>query len=300
MIVDFIDEARGEFGVAPICDALQVAPSTYYSAKTRPLSDRAIRDAVMMPVLLVLWKANYSVYGARKLWIAARNAGHGIGRDQVARLMRELGIWGVKRSRRVRTTKRDDTVARSPDLVERDFTASAPNQLWVTDLTYVATWSGVAYVCFIVDAFSRRIVGWRVAGHMRTEMVLDALEMARWSRGTNLEGLRCHSDAGSQFTSIRYGERLAELGALPSIGSVGDSFDNALAESTNSLYKAELIRGPDQGPWRTIDDVELATLGWVHWFNNDRIHSYLDDTSPDQFEAAYAVSKTDQPMVGIQ
>ena len=300
MIVEFIDEARGEFGVAPICDALQVAPSTYYSAKTRPLSDRAIRDAVMMPILLALWKASYSVYGARKLWIAARNAGHEIGRDQVARLMRELGIWGVKRSRRVRTTRRADTAARSPDLVNREFCAEAPNQLWVTDLTYVATWSGVAYVCFIVDAFSRKIVGWRVAGHMRTDMVLDALEMARWSRGTVLEGLRCHSDAGSQFTSIRYGERLAEIGAVPSIGSIGDSLDNALAEATNSLYKAELIRGPDQGPWRTIEDVELATLGWVHWFNTDRIHSYLNDESPDQFEATYAATNTDQPMVGIQ
>ena len=210
----------------------------------------------MMPVLLTLWKANYSVYGDRKLWIAARRAGHDIGRDQVARLMR--------------------------------------------DLTYVPTWSGVAYVCFIVDAFSRRIVDWRVAAHMRTEMVLDALEMARWSRDTDLEGLRCHSDAGSQFTSIRYGERLAEFGAVPSIGSIGDSFDNALAESTNGLYKAELIRGPDRGPWRTIEDVELATLGWVHWFNTDRIHSYLDDTSPDEFEAAYAAPNTDQPLVGIQ
>ena len=222
MIVEFIDAQRDEFGVEPICRTLQVAPSTYYSAKTRPVSARAIRDAVMMPVLLALWKANYSVYGARKLWIAARRAGWDIGRDQVARLMRELGIWGVKRSRRVRTTRRDDTASRSPDLVERDFTADRPNRLWVTDLTYVPTWSGVAYVCFIVDAFSRRIVGWRVAGHMRTDMVLDALEMARWSRGTNLDGLVAHSDAGTQFTSIRYGERLAELGALPSIGSVGD------------------------------------------------------------------------------
>lgn len=301
MIVEFIDDNRGEHGVEPICDALQVAPSTYYSAKARPLSARAIRDAVMMPILLALWKANYSVYGARKVWIAARRAGHDIGRDQVARLMRELGIRGVKRSRRVRTTQRDDTAPRSPDLVNREFTADAPDRLWVTDLTFVATWSGVAYVCFIVDAFSRRIVGWRVAGHMRTEMVLDALEMARWSRGTILEGLVAHSDAGSQFTSIRYGERLAELGAVPSIGSIGDSFDNALAESTNSLYKAELIRGPDhQGPWKTIDDVEVATLGWVHWFNRDRIHGYLDDVSPDEFEAAYAVTKTNQPLVGIQ
>ena len=300
MIVAFIDDNRDEFGVEPICTTLQVAPSTYYSAKSRPLSARAIGDAIMMPILLTLWRANYSVYGARKLWKAARKAGHVIGRDQVARLMCELGIAGVKRSRRVRTTRRDDTAVRSPDLVERDFTADRPNALWVTDLTFVATWSGVAYVCFIVDAFSRRIVGWRVAGHMRTDMVLDALEMARWQRGATLEGLIAHSDAGSQFTSIRYGERLAELNAQPSIGSIGDSYDNALAESTNSLYKAELIRGPDQGPWRTIEDVELATLGWVHWFNTDRIHGYLDDESPDEIEAAYAAQQADQPMVGIQ
>ena len=300
MIVEFIDDNRDEFGVEPICRSLPVAPSTYYCAKSRPLSDRTIRDGVMMPILLTLWKANYSVYGARKLWIAATKAGHEIGRDQVARLMRELGIWGVKRSRRVRTTTRDDGAERSPDLVDRDFTADRPNALWVTDLTYVATWSGVAYVCFIVDAFSRKVVGWRVAGHMRTNMVLDALEMARWSRGTNLEGLRCHSDAGSQFTSIRYGERLDEIGARPSIGSVGDSYDNALAESTNSLYKAEPIPGPNRGPWKTIEDVELATLGWVNWFNTDRIHSYLNDDSPDQYEAAYAATNTDQPLVGIQ
>ena len=218
MIVEFIDEARGEFGVAPICDALQVAPFTCYSAKTRPPLDRAIRDAVMVPVLWALWKANYSVYGARKLWIAARNAGHEIGRDQVARLMRELGIWGVKRSRRVRTTRRDDTAVRSLDLVNREFAAEAPNQLWVTDLTYVATWSGVAYVCFIVDAFSRRIVGWRVASHMRTDMVLDALEMARWSRGTNLQGLTCHSDAGSQSGFNRWLQHLDEEVVDESVG----------------------------------------------------------------------------------
>jgi len=305
-VIEFVDQHRGRdsdglvWGIEPICRSLQVAPSTYYSAKSRPLSARAIRDGVMMPILLALWKANYSVYGARKLWVAAGKAGHEIGRDQVARLMRQLGIRGVKRSRRVRTTCRDDTAERSPDLVERDFTADRPNRLWVTDLTFVATWSGVAYVCFIVDAFSRKIVGWRVASHMRTDMVLDALEMARWARGTVLEGLIAHSDAGSQYTSIRYGERLAEIGAVPSIGSIGDSFDNALAESTNSLYKSELIRGPDQGPWRTIEDVELATLGWVHWFNTERIHSYLNDDSPDEFEAAYAASQTDQTTVGIQ
>jgi putative transposase len=300
VIVGFIDENRDELGVEPICDALQVAPSTYYAAKTRPLSARSVRDAVMLRVLLALWKANYSVYGAHKLWKAARRAGHDIGRDQVARLMRQAQIRGVKRGRRIITTRRDDKAERSPDLVKRNFTAKAPNQLWVTDLTYVPTWSGVAYVCFIVDAFSRMIVGWRVASTMRTEMVLDALEMARWSRGTFLEGLVTHSDAGSQFTSIRYGERLAEIGAVPSIGTVGDSYDNALAEAVNSLYKTELIRGPAQGPWKCVEDVELATLGWVHWHNNERLHGYLNDVPPVEFEAAYAAQQADQELVGIQ
>ena len=300
MIVDYIDANREEFGVEPICRVLQVAPSTYYSAKKRPPSARAVRDAELLPILLALWKANYSVYGAHKLWKAARRAGHDIGRDQVARLMRELGIRGVKRGRRVITTRRDDMAARSPDLVKRNFTATGPNQLWVTDLTYVPTWSGVAYTCFIVDAFSRMIVGWRVASTMRTEMVLDALEMARWSRGTHLEGLVAHSDAGSQFTSIRFGERLAEIGAVPSIGTVGDSYDNALAEAVNALYKTELIRGPAQRPWKTVEDVELATLGWVHWHNNARLHGYLNDVPPVEFEAVYAAQQTDQQLVGIQ
>jgi putative transposase len=288
------------WGVEPICTTLDWAVSTFYSARSRPLSARAVRDAAMMPILLALWQANYSVYGARKLWKAARRAGHDIGRDQVARLMGELGIEGVKRSRRVRTTRPGDRAERAPDLVERDFTADRPDRLWVTDLTFVPTWSGVAYVCFIVDAFSRRIVGWRTASHMRTEMVLDALEMARWSRGTQLEGLVAHSDAGSQYTSIRYGERLTEIGAVPSIGSVGDSYDNALAESVNSLYKAELIRGPDQGPWRTVEEVELATLGWVHWWNHERLHGYLDDRPPVDVEAAYHPQQPDQHPVGNQ
>ena len=213
--------------------------------------------------------------------------------------MREAGLRGVRRSKRVRTTKRDDAAPRSPDLVERNFTATGPNQLWVTDLTFVPTWAGVAYVCFITDAFSRMIVGWRVAGHMRTEMVLDALEMARWQRGTRLEDLRCHSDAGSQFTSIRYGERLDEIGARPSIGSVGDSYDNALAESVNALYKTELVRGPGRGPWKTIDDLELGTLSWVHWHNTERLHSYLGDVPPVEFEAAYDAISSGTPLVGI-
>lgn len=299
-MVRYIDAHRAEHGVEPICRVLEIAPSTYYSAKKRPPSARAIRDGLMMPILLALWQANSSVYGVRKLWKAARRAGHDIGRDQVARLMRAMGIRGVRRGRRWITTRRDDTAKRAPDLVQRDFTATGPNQLWVTDLTYVATWSGVAYACFIVDAFSRMIVGWRVASNMRTEMVLDALEMARWSRGARLAGLVAHSDAGSQFTSIRYGERLAELGAVPSIGSVGDSYDNALAEAVVGLYKAELIRGPHQGPWRSVEDVELATLGWVHWHNTERLHGYLDDVPPAEFEAAYAARQADQEMVGNQ
>jgi putative transposase len=202
-MVDYIDQHRDVFGVEPICRVLTehgctIAPSTYYAAKVRPPSSRAERHATLMPILLTLWVANYRVYGARKLWKAARRAGHAVGRDQVARLMAELGIGGVRRGRRVFTTRADPAAARPADLVQRRFAADRPNQLWVSDLTYVATWSGVAYVCFIVDAFSRMIVGWRVAAHMRTEMVLDAVEMASRSRGTWLDGLVAHSDAGSQ------------------------------------------------------------------------------------------------------
>lgn len=296
MIVSFIDENRGELGVEPICRELQVAPSTYYAAKSRPPSARAVRDAALIPVLVALWMANRSVYGARKLWKAARRAGHDLGRDQVARLMAIAGIEGVRRGKRVKTTKGDPSASRAADLVERVFTASRPNALWVMDLTYVATWSKMAYVCFITDAFSRRIVGWRVASNMATDMVLDALEMARWQRGTQLEGLIVHSDAGSQMTSIRYGERLVDLGALPSIGSVGDAFDNALAEAINGTYKTELVRGPGRGPWRTVDDLEIETLAWVHWYNNERLHEFLDYVPPVEFEAAHEANQ----LVGIQ
>jgi putative transposase len=221
-MVRFVDENREELGVEPICKELQVAPSTYYAAKSRQPSARTVRDAVMIPILLGLWQANYSVYGTRKLWRAAVRSGHDLGRDQVARLMRQAQICGVRRGKKFRTTVPDPNSERPSDLVNRVFSADRPNALWVTDLTYVATWSGFAYVCFITDCFSRMIVGWRVASNMRTDMVLDALEMARWRRGTVLEGLIAHSDAGSQYTSIRYGERLADLGATPSVGSVGD------------------------------------------------------------------------------
>jgi putative transposase len=306
VIVAFIDEHREQLGVEPICRALQVAPSTYYAAKRRESapSARAIRDAVMMQVLMALWVANRKVYGAHKLWKAARRAGHDIGRDQVARLMRELQIEGVSRRRkRVFTTVADPDAVRAPDLVNRNFTADRPDALWVTDLTYVPTRAGMAYVCFVVDAFSRRIVGWRVASNMKTDMVLDALEMARRSRGgRRLVGLVAHADAGSQFTSVRFTERLDEIGARPSIGTVADSYDNALAETTNGLYKAECVRGPDApAVWDDVDQLELETLSWVHWFNEHRLHGHCDDVPPAEFEAAfYAAQQPDPAGVGNQ
>jgi putative transposase len=256
----------------------------------------------MMPVLLALWVANRKVYGAHKLYKAARRAGHDIGRDQTARLMRLMAIRGITRRRTVRTTRPDPEAARAADLVDRDFTAGRPDALWVTDLTYVPTRSGMAYVCFIVDAFSRRIVGWRVASHMRTAMVLDALETARRSRGgRRLVGLIAHSDAGSQFTSVRFTERLDEIGARPSIGTVADSFDNALAETTNGLYKAECVYGPDTAGWGDVDELELATLSWVAWFNEQRLHGHCGDVPPAEFEAAfYADQHTDPTRVGNQ
>jgi len=255
-----------------------VAPSTYYAAKGRIPSARTVSDAVVTPELVSRWEANYRVYGVRKLWKAARRAGIDIGRDQTGRLMRAASIEGATRSKRVKTTRPNPTAARHPDLVKREFTATAPNRPRVTDLTFDPTWAGVAYVCFIVDVFSRMIVGWRCASHMRTEMVLGAIKMARWARRTHHGNLRCHSDAGDQFTSIRYGEHLAEIGATPSIGAVGDSYDNAMAETVNGYHKTELVRGPARsGPQKTIEDLELATLGWVHWHNTQRPHGYLGD-----------------------
>jgi putative transposase len=281
-----------------------VAPSTYYARKRREHapSPRALRDAVMVQVLFALWVANRKVYGAHKLWKAARRAGHDIGRDQVARLMRVAGMRGVTRRRKVFTTRSDPDALRAADLVKRQFSATRPNALWVTDLTYVPTRTGMAYVCFIVDAFSRMIVGWRVAAHMRTDMVLEALEMARRSRGDRrLAGLVTHSDAGSQFTSVRFTERLNEIGATPSIGTVADSFDNALAETINGLYKAECVFGPDTHGWDDVSHLELATLSWVHWFNTERLHGYCQDVPPAEFEAAfYAAQQADQSLVGIK
>ena len=308
MIIAYIDAHRDEFGVEPICRVLtehgcKIAPSTYHASKTRPVSARAVRDAAMMQILMVLWVANKKVYGAHKLWKAARRAGHDIGRDRTARLMHELDIHGVSRRRKkVFTTIADPDAVRAPDLVNRQFSADRPDALWVTDLTYVPTRSGMAYVCFIVDAFSRRIVGWTVASNMKTQMVLDALEMARRSRGSKrLVGLVTHSDAGSQFTSVRFTERLDEIGARPSIGTVADSYDNALAETVNGLYKAECVYGPDATGWDDVDQLELETLSWVHWFNHDRLHSHCRDAPPAEFEAAfYADQQTAPTGVGIQ
>jgi putative transposase len=272
---------------------LEIAPSTYYSAKSRPASARAVRDAELGPALKTIWKRNYSVYGRRKLTKAARNAGHHLGRDQVARLMRLEGIRGATRAVKRFTTRSDPAAVRAPDLIKRDFTATAPNQKWVADFTYCSTWSGIVYVAFIVDVFSRRIVGWKAARTMHTRLVLDALNMAAWiRRGVDIDGVVCHSDAGSQYTSIAYTDRLDEIGAAPSIGTIGDSYDNAMAESVIGLYKTELWRNPavladNAGPWRGLDDLEIATCGWVGWFNDERIHGELDDRTPAEVEADY-------------
>ena len=281
----YIDTHRDRFGVEPILHALEVAPSTYYATKARPPSRRALSDAVLKPRILKLWKDNYEVYGVRKVTKALRREGVTVGRDQVGRLMAALGIAGMVRGKSKRTTKSDPSAVRAPDLVKRHFTATEPDRLWVSDFTYVPTWSGTVYVAFIVDAFSRTIVGWKAATTMRTDLVLDTLEMAIWRRGALRRGLVAHSDAGSQYTAIRYTERLAEIGAAPSIGTVGDSYDNALAETVNGLYKNELIHR--RGPWRSLEDVEVATAAWVHRWNTARLHGACGDVPPEEYEAAW-------------
>ena len=298
-VVAFIDAHRNNrsgglrWGVESICHVLEIAPTTYWSAKTRPACTRKIRDAELGPQIEAIWEKNYSVYGRRKLAKAARKAGLDVGRDQVARLMRARGIRGASRAKTRFTTHADPAAARAPDLVKRNFTASAPGQLWVADFTYCSTWSGIVYVAFIVDVFSRRIVGWKAARTMHAALVVDALNMAAWTRrGTDLDGLICHHDAGSQYTSIAYTDRLADIGAVPSIGTVGDSFDNAMAESVNALYKTELHRNPavltvNGGHWKGLDDLEVATCRWVGWFNEDRLHGELNDLTPAEVEEAY-------------
>jgi putative transposase len=284
--VSFIDTHRDQFGVEPICKALKIAPSTYYAHKRRPPSARAVSDAGLKVEIKRVWDDNFQVYGARKIWRQLGREGIAAGRDRVARLMRELGIHGVVRGTRRRTTTPAEPDQRPADLVNRQFTAPAPNRLWVADLTYVATWAGYCYTAFIIDAYSRAIVGWRVARTLRAELALDALEMAIWARqGAGLDQLVHHSDRGGQYLSVRYTQRLADEGAVGSVGSKGDSFDNALAEAVNSLYKAELIGR--HGPWRTAEQVELATLAWVQWWNQRRLHGALDHIPPAEHEALY-------------
>ena len=279
--------AHRHHGVVPICRVLQVAPSAVRSAMSRPVCARRQADDAIKPKLLEVFDANYGVYGRRKMKAALRRE-HGINldKDRIARLMRELGIRGATRSKTTITTRPDKTSPRAPDLVKRQFRAERPNQLWVCDFTYVSTWSGFAYTAFIIDVHSRMIVGWRTAATMTADLVTDALDMAIFSRRTQLlRGVIAHSDAGSQYTSVAHTDRLAEIHAFASIGSIGDSYDNAMAESVNGLYKTELIRR--QGPWRNAEHVELATLTYVDWFNQRRLHSELGDVPPAEFEHNY-------------
>jgi putative transposase len=284
--VKFINEYLERWGIEPICTALQVAPSTYYAAVSRLPSTRQLSDQRLNVEIARVHRANFGVYGIEKVWRQLNREGITIGRDRVARLMDEMELSGVVRGKKKRTTWPPEVSTRPADLVERQFTAAAPNQLWVADLTYVSTWSGFVYVAFVIDVFSRFIVGWRVSNSLHADLALDALEMAIWRRQhADLTGLIHHSDRGVQYLSIRYTERLAEAGAVCSVGSRGDSYDNALAEAVNGLYKAEVIR--KSGPWRSLEHVELATAEWVDWWNNRRLHGAIGDVPPAEFEADY-------------
>lgn len=283
-MIAYIDEHKDRFGVEPICAHLPIAPSTYYDAKSRPPSARKIRDEQLKVEIARVHAANFGVYGARKVWHQLNREGIAVASCTVRRLMRELGLQGVRRGRVRRTTIPGDQTTRPADLVNRDFSATRPNQLWVADITYVATWSGFVYTSFIIDAYSRAIVGWRSSRSLRADLALDALEMAIWAR-RDLGELIHHSDRGGQYLAIRYTERLGEQGAVNSVGSKGDSFDNALAETIIGLYKTELIRR--RGPWKGLDDVEYATLEWVDWFNHRRLLEPIGYVPPAEFEAAY-------------
>jgi putative transposase len=302
--VRFIEEHRHdtvdgqEFGVEPICRVLsehgcKIAPATYWAHAKRPASTRSVRDAELIVEIRRVHESNYQVYGARKVWRQLNREGIEVARCTVERLMAAEGLAGAIRGATRRTTRPDPAAPRPEDLVERQFVATRPNELWVVDFTYVATWCGFVYVAFCVDVFARVITGWRVSRSMTTDLVLDALEMGIWQRqrqGHSLQGLVHHSDAGSQYTSIRYTERLAEAGAKPSIGSVGDSYDNAMAESIIGLFKTEVIRR--RGPWRNLDDVEIATLEWVDWFNNRRLFEALGNIPPAEAEANHYLTET--------
>ena len=287
----YIDQQRDTYGVEPICKVLQVAPSAYrrHAARQRNpelRSARAKRDELLIPDIERVWHANMQVYGAEKVWKQMQREDIAVARCTVERLMRRLGLAGVRRGKIVRTTTPDTSAPCPLDRVNRQFNANRPNQLWVSDFTYVSTWQGWLYVAFVVDVFARRIVGWGVSKTMTTDFVLDALEQALYDRQPDPEdALIHHSDRGSQYVSIRYSERLAEAGIAPSVGSKGDSYDNALAETINGLYKAELIHR--RGPWKTRESVELATLEWVSWFNHQRLMGPLGHIPPAEAEANY-------------
>lgn len=297
-MVAFVDEHRGAYGVEPICEVLPIAPGTYHEHKAREADPsrraaRVQRDEVLRGEVRRVWAENFGVYGVRKVWKQLGREKVSVARCTVARLMRGLGLQGAVRGRAFKvTTIADEKATRPADLVQRDFRASRPNQLWVADLTYVATWAGFVYVAFVIDVFSRAIVGWRVSRSLRSDLALDALEQAVHARPVGKD-LVHHSDHGVQYLSIRYTERLAEAGIEPSVGSVGDSYDNALAETVIGLYKTEVIR--QGGPWRNIEAVEFATLVWVHWFNQRRLLEPIGYVPPAEYEAAYYASQNPVP-----
>ena len=289
MMVQFIDEHRDEHGVEPICKQLPIAPSTYYAwvaCREDPglQAARSKRDAELRVETRRVWGENFQVYGARKVWLQMQREGFAVARCTVERLMREDGLQGVRRGRKIKTTRPDDAAARPADLVKRNFTATRPDELWVTDITYVSTWEGFVYVAFVVDVFARMIVGWWVSRSLRTDLVFDALGQALHAR-SRLGPLIHHSDRGCQYLSIRYTGRLDEAGIARSVGSVGDSYDNALAECIWALFKAEVI--DFRGPWKSLDDVELATLEWVWWFNNHRLLGSIGNVPPAEREQEY-------------
>jgi len=290
-MIDFIDDHRGAYGVEPICKVLPIAPSTYFDHRAKQadparLPARARRDAALRPTINRVFKDNLKVYGARKVWLQMNREGVSVARYTVERLMRIMGLHGVIRGKAIRTTTPDKAAPCPLDHVNRQFHAPAPNRLWVSDFTYVSTWSGFVYVAFVIDAYARRIVGWRVSRTPHASFVLDALEQALHERRpVSRGGLVHHSDRGSQYVSIKYSERLAEAGIEPSVGSVGDSYDNALAETINGLYKAEVIHR--RGPWRSFEAVEFATLEWVDWFNYRRLMRPIGDIPPAEAEERY-------------
>ena len=297
MIKAFVDEHRDQFGVEPICSVLQFAPSAYrrHAARQRDpslISQRAQRDAELKLQIQRVWDSNMQVYGADKVWKQLNREGVRVARCTIERLMGSMGLHGVTRGKVVRTTVPDANAPCPLDRVNRHFKADRPNQLWVSDFTYVSTWQGWLYVAFVIDVYARRIVGWRVSKSMHTDFVLDALEQALYARQPDRDSLVHHSDRGSQYVSIRYTERLAEAGIEPSVGSRGDSYDNALAETINGLYKAELIHR--RGPWKTREAVELATLNWVSWFNHHRLMEGLGYIPPAEAEANYYRQLTGQ------